>query len=498
MNRSTSFTPGLCFLAGLTLGLPDNATARDNFAEAYAEQIDRVLDRHFSERHGAVVIGLVDEHGSRIFSRGTLHEGSNRKVDGDTIFELGSVTKVFTSLLLLDAAQRGDVKMADPVAKHLPERVTVPSYEGRDITLFHLGAQSSGLPWHSYDFKQDPDRKTMLISMREAATAYTAEDLYAFLSSFELPGEPATGFQYSNTGMALLGHALARAAGTDYESRVIDRICKPLGMNNTGIALSPDQKARLARGHWADGEPAENINFKVMQPAGSFLSTANDLLKFLEANLGLIDSPLTAAMKTSQIVRYTGHQRFGTTAMPWFDERIYHPPGRKILGHGGGGFGYLAFIGLETQQRRGVVILTSQLGFNPFGIGWSLLQGAPLTFENITYWVKEQVGLGFTLEPDEQTGLPRVGTVWPTSPAGRAGLRTGHTMTKINGTGLAGKTVHQCLSMFRGKAGTSFEIEVIDPTEQTTSTVDVALAKFVRVTGDTDWTSTSDSKKVRE
>jgi CubicO group peptidase (beta-lactamase class C family) len=471
------------FFTLLTLAVP--TAAQERFTDAYANAIEALLKDKFSESNSGMVIGLVDEHGSRVFSGGKLDNGSDQKADGDTVFELGSVTKVFTSLLLLDAVRRGEMKLNDPVAKYLPERVNVPARGGKTITLLNLAAQDSGLPWHPDNLS---DKKAVnelsLNEMRMAAEAYTAEDMYAFLSGYKLLQDPGASFQYSNVGMSLLGHAIERKTGADYESLVVDRICRPLTMDSTRITLPPALKARLARGHWTDGKPSEHLNLQVQAPAGSLLSTANDLLKFLSANLGFTQTHLTPLLVEMQLIRHTGSQQFGKTAMPWFDERIYNPPGMELLAHGGGGYGNLAFVGFDKTKRRGVVVLTNQMKVIPYGIGWTILQGMPLTQENISFQVREVVGIGIALDTDEKTGMPRILTVFPKSPAGAAGLSAGLVIQKINGISLEGRSLKESLRMTGGPAGEKAKLELFDPQRNETKIVELTREKFLTATGE--------------
>ena len=151
------------------------------------------------------------------------------------------MTKVFTSLLLADMVQRGEVALADPVAKYLPADVKVPERGGRVITLVDLSTHTSGLPRMPSNFHpKDP---------ANPYADYTAEQLFQFLSSYQLTRDIGSQFEYSNLGGGLLGQALARRAGMDYEALVRSRITAPLGMSSTGITLSPEMKARLAVGH---------------------------------------------------------------------------------------------------------------------------------------------------------------------------------------------------------------------------------------------------------
>ena len=188
-----------------------------------------------------IVVGIVDEHGSSIVSCGKMDNGTDQEVNGDTLFEIGSITKTFTALLLQDMIERGEMKLDDPVAKYLPKSVKMPTRNGKEITLLHLATHTSGLP-------DGPDN----LDPKRADNPYadfTVEKMYAFLSGYKLTSDPGAKYEYSTVGMGLLGQAIALKAGTNYESLVVDRICRPLKMDSTRITLTPELKARFATGH---------------------------------------------------------------------------------------------------------------------------------------------------------------------------------------------------------------------------------------------------------
>ena len=226
-----------------------------------------------------MVVGLVEEQGSSIVSYGKLDDGASPEVNGDTLFEIGSITKTFTALLLQDMIERGEMKLDDPVAKYLPRSVRMPTRNGKEITLFHLATHTSGLPRnpanHDPKYADNPEAD------------YTTGKFYAFLSGCQLTREPGAKFEYSNLGSGLLGHVLALRAGTDYESLVVERICRPLKMDSTRITLTPDLKARFATGHNYLGYAVTSMDFQAQAGCGGLRSTANDLLKYVSANLGL-------------------------------------------------------------------------------------------------------------------------------------------------------------------------------------------------------------------
>ena len=233
--------------------------------------------------------------GRRVVAYGNLANGDPRTLDGDTIFEIGSVTKVFTSLLLADMVNRKEVALDDPAAKYLPENVRMPERSGKSITLLDLSTHSSGLPRLPGNLKpKDP---------RNPYADYSVDDLYQFLSGYTLPRDPGSEFEYSNLGAGLLGHLLAYRAGTDYESLIGTRITQPLSMPDTGITLSSSMKQRMATGHNAMLAPVANWDLPTLAGAGALRSSANDMLTFLEAFLGYKESPLAPAMKAMLEVR---------------------------------------------------------------------------------------------------------------------------------------------------------------------------------------------------
>src|SRR5881392_55260 len=145
-------------------------------------------------------IGLGDEHGSSVFSAGKLDNITDQEVNGDTVFEIGSITKTFTTLLLQDMVERGEMKLDDAVTKYLPPSVKVPAHEGKPITLLNLAAQDSGLPFNA-DGLSGKD-------WLERYNAFTVQKMYLFLSGYTLTTEPGAKFQYSNLGISLLGQAI--------------------------------------------------------------------------------------------------------------------------------------------------------------------------------------------------------------------------------------------------------------------------------------------------
>ena len=316
-----------------------------------SDEIREILVRRVDHQKQAVgiVVGIIEPNGRRVVAYGHLAKGDPRTVDGNTIFEIGSVSKVFTSLLLADMVNRNQVSLDDPVAKYLPDDVALPARSGKVITLLDLSTHSSGLPRIPTNLKpKDP---------RNPYAGYTVDDLYQFLSGYTLPRDPGSEFEYSNLGAGLLGHVLACRAGTDYESLIRRRITQPLSMADTGITLSSSMEQRMATGHNAMLAPVANWDLPTLAGAGALRSSANDMLTFLEAFLGYRESPLAPAMRAMLDVRRPmGKIEIG---LAWF-----------LLGegawHGGGTGGFRSFLGCEPKAGIGVVVLSNAA--TPIGV----------------------------------------------------------------------------------------------------------------------------------
>jgi D-alanyl-D-alanine-carboxypeptidase/D-alanyl-D-alanine-endopeptidase len=295
------------------------------------------------------VVGVIEPQGRRVIAYGKLAAGDSRILNGDTLFEIGSVTKVFTSLVLADMVERGELALLDPVSKFLPQDIRVPARRGQQITLQDLATHTSGLPRNPLNvISPDPSNPF---------AEYSADRLYEFLRSYELPRLVGARFEYSNLGGALLGHALERRAGMSYEELVKTRIAKPLGMQSTHISLTPEARARLATGHAYGLEPTPNWDLGALAGAGAFRSTVNDLLAFLAANLGYTETSLAPAMSAMlKVRRETSRDRPGEVGLAWL---IDTHGGVEIISHGGGTGGYQSFIGYDRKARTGVVVLSN-------------------------------------------------------------------------------------------------------------------------------------------
>jgi len=327
--------------------LPPDSTVR-------AFLLPRVASFPDTGKHGTgIVVGLLDASGTRrIFAAG---------VDSAGVFEIGSITKVFTTSLLQDMVDRGEVHLGDAVSQYLPKSVKVPARGEHEITLLDLATQSSGLP-------RMPSNFTPRNSLNPYAD-YTVQQMYTFLSGYQLTRDPGADYEYSNLGMGLLGHALSLKGRTSYEELLRRRILTPLGMRETAITLTPALRAKLAPGHDAEGRVVPNWDLPTLAGAGALRSTVNDMLTFVAANLDSAATPLSPTLRRTHGERHATNNPSLKVGLGW---HILARPVGNIVWHNGGTGGYRTFTGFDPVRRLGVVVL-SNLDASVDDIGYHLL-----------------------------------------------------------------------------------------------------------------------------
>lgn len=325
-----------------------------------------IRSRVEEDRAVGIVVGVMEADGTtRVAWYGDA--GPNARPLGPmSVFEIGSITKVFTGILLADMVARGEVSLADPVSSHLPSGVTMPSRGGREITLLDLSTQHSALP-------RLPDNMSPADATNPYAD-YTVEQMYAFLAGHELRRDIGTEYEYSNLGVGLLGHVLARVGGGSYANVVRERILEPLGMSMTGITLEGDMLDWMAKGHNRQGNVVPLWDLPTLAGAGALRSNVGDMLTFLAANIGTPDSRLERSMRVSHEVRKSINGQMGI-GLNWHVRSVGE---EEIVWHNGGTAGFRTFIGFDPAKGVGAVVLTNS-GHGADDIGFHLINpGVPL------------------------------------------------------------------------------------------------------------------------
>ena len=313
----------------------------------------------------AVAVGVVTPDGRPIYTFGAVKvpKGTQRPTT-TTMFALGSLTKAYAGVLLADLVRDGKLKLDDPAQNYMPEGFTLPKRGDKPITILDLATHYSGLPAQPecLDFKGNP------------YASLTPEAIAKDLAATKLESDPGTKYEYSNYGAGLLGHALAKAAGAkSFEDALVVRICNPLGLKDTRVNLSDAQNARLAPGFSKKGKLAEHWRFAMLESCGGLFSTATDQLQFLAANLGMVDTPLTAAMKDSHQARRDTDDKNRRIGLCWQTLPLRRSSPKTIIWHNGGTEAARCFLGFVPDAKVGVVILTNSENV-PDGIAIGLLQ----------------------------------------------------------------------------------------------------------------------------
>lgn len=316
----------------------DEFTISDELKKTIQEKVD-------DGTHQSLFVGIINNDGTEKYYYGNTAKGEN-PIDDNTIFEIGSISKVFTSLILADMVIHDEVNLDDSIDKFLPETVQTPSFDGRNITLLDLSTHTSGLPiMPNYPLNPDLDKKY----------EYSKDGIYEYLSDFVIHREIGSQYEYSNTGGSLLGHVLSLHEGKSYEETLKKRVLDNLGMDSTCVIECDELQDRFAKPH-SLGEQADEANLPdELAGAGAIRSSGNDMLAFLSYAMDLENSELQPAFELTQTVNHKINDVM-SIGLGW---HIIDNDDRNILFHNGATKGFASFVGFDSDTNRGVVVLTN-------------------------------------------------------------------------------------------------------------------------------------------
>ena len=319
----------------------------------------RYMEKKLPTNAGAI-LGVMEADGRvKIVSVGS--SGNDGKpINKNSIFEIGSITKVFTSVALVEMVRQGDVKLLDPVSTYLPDTVKVPSKENTQIKLIDLSTHSSGLPRLPSNMPiSDPSNPYF---------DYTYEQLYAFLSNYKLKRKIGHKVRYSNLGFGLLGHALSNANGTSFHDLITEKVLTPLDMRFTGVKLTPQMQSLIVKGHNKKGIAVSLWDLPTMAGAGALRSNMTDMLKFLAANISEPDTKLIKSIHEthSPQLKISNKKNIGLAWGIGKDQPI-------LIGHSGGTGGFSSLIAFDPKKKVGLVLLSNTNKSSVLKIGYRLL-----------------------------------------------------------------------------------------------------------------------------
>lgn len=381
--HATTMVPWLCTLRSLSLSFAVLAAGVRSPAQDLAHRVD-ALCRPLLLADLAVgfVVGVIDGADQLVRGYGKLAADREAVPDADTLYEIGSVSKVFTGLLLADAAQRGLVALDDPVQKHLPAGVELRPFQDQPILLWHLATHTSGLPRMPRLEAEDPGNPYAHID---------DEVMRAIVADARPRRVPGSSYEYSNLGAGMLGWLLVHKDGsTTYDELLRKRITGPLAMADTASVLTAELRARLAPPHDGDGEVSHVWDLAMMAGAGGIRSSMADMLKFMRLQLAP-SGPLADAVRLQQQKRHDGQGGIGM-ALGWHLAR----DGVSYV-HNGQTGGFHAWLGVVPSTSRGVCILTNTSAGQIDTVGERILQAlhgsavAPLQFAAAVAVPREQL-----------------------------------------------------------------------------------------------------------
>lgn len=319
-----------------------------------ADLKQKVEQRLHGDRSGACfAVAVIDQTVARAFA--CANPAKARPWTADTAFEIGSVSKTMNAILLARLVEQGKLALDDPLAQHLPKGSQVPAFDGQPIRLRHLLTHTSGLP-------ALPSR----LKPTNPANPYAdlnVDDLVASLADVELKQAPGTQWAYSNFAVMLLSHVVARASGSDYEALMQEQVFAPLGMRSSFIARMPEQ-VQLADGHLGNGLVTSHWDIRGdLAGVGGVRASLDDMVRFVEAQLGRGPTAMAAALATTQaeVIAEPKAMAWGWMLAPLNGQRVHV--------HEGGTGGFSSFVAFDKARGRGVIVLSDTAMTTMGGLG---------------------------------------------------------------------------------------------------------------------------------
>ena len=279
----------------------------------------------------------------------TVHLGDagyGNPPNDDTVYEIGSVSKVFTGLLLADAVNQATVQLEQPAQELLPDGVTMPKGKERGITLLDLSTHASGLPRISNNM---PD-----LESENPYENYSSKLAYEFLNEHKLEREPGSKREYSNFAVSLLGHLLCAKAGKSFDELLEQQITSPLGMKNTRVELSDSMQKHLAKPFLSKGHPTTNWTFADMPGAGGIRSNTTDMLKFVRANLQPPENEIGKTLKLAFKKHRAGQGNDFSMGLGWNLARD-----GSTRWHNGQTAGYHSMLMVNQKLKVALILMTN-------------------------------------------------------------------------------------------------------------------------------------------
>lgn len=350
------------------------------------QKVDSLAAYYIQNGYGALVIGVADNTDKKIFYYGETEKGNKQLPDSSSIFELGSISETFTSILFADMCMKGIVNSDDKLKMFLPINVPAPVYQeiicrpAEEKTSGTLSQHDRGtVRFTPYVCFPDPSAKPQEIMLCDLAThttglplypynynpkivtaGYSRESLYSFLKKFSFTQPIGYDYRYSYTGIILLGHALSQKMQTDFDSLLATRLLMPLALNNTCMQLSSEQQKKALTGYNINGNACTHRAYDITSPALGLKSSVSDMLKFLQLNISMQNDYYKNVFDYTHNARILlqGKKNKGKEiALGWKIDPIAN--NNKVVWQSSVQNGFSAYLGFIETKHCGVVVLSS-------------------------------------------------------------------------------------------------------------------------------------------
>ncbi|HYV91645.1 MAG TPA: serine hydrolase [Chitinophagales bacterium] len=347
------------------------------------KDVSRIAGGYTSDKiNHALVIGIINGSNVQYFTYGEIEKGTGSKPSAQSVFQLGTVSCVYTTSLLSLFDEQGKVNLTDPIQNYFPQAVHIPVYQKiicspppepihyptilncypdpmyhpKQIVLCDLSTHTSGLPETPFNLHEN---------RKDAYANYSLDDLYRFLNSFRPNFQTGLHYEFSPLGIAMLANGFSWKFNTDFESLLKTNLLSPLQLPNTFITGNEEQRMQQIPGHDKKGKKMDDIKYGVMAPALSIHSSAEDLVKFVSANLYLKDSVMRSALRTTQqpkvAILYSKKLRDSYGGMGWMISPLKANSPSKIVWQSSAMNGYACYIGFVNESKTGVVVLSNSV-----------------------------------------------------------------------------------------------------------------------------------------
>jgi CubicO group peptidase (beta-lactamase class C family) len=315
-------------------------------------RVDKICTKYVSQGKAAgLFVGIVQGDTVYMQCYGVIDKDSKIKPDSSTVFEIGSLTKVFTAEITQLLVDQKMLSWDDNIAKYLPQNVRLPAND--NTTLMNLVSHTSGFPrvpevWF----------KKLELDTCNPYSKLALGDLYDYLNIYTDKKAPSLkSYEYSNLGAGLLGHILEWRTGKTYETLIQEYVCAPLQMTHTSTTIVDSTK--FATGYDEKGNKTCHWTFPILTGCGAIRSTGEDMLKFLKANMGNNSTVSRSFLKTqTEVAAIPG----GAVGYGWHIDKmngiLFGIP--EIVWHNGGTGGFRTYMAFVPGTHRGIIVMANQ------------------------------------------------------------------------------------------------------------------------------------------